>query len=193
MKTNKKFNNIFQIRWKEPLGLEESPYLYRWTLIIFGFTIRLHHWLRSDDNRHFHDHATNLVSIVLKGHYWNVKPVKEDSTPYIGDTPMGKHMALDLKKGCTHHFRNEEFCYVEGMFNSWKSFLKPQDSIWYSKATDRHWLCIPKGGAWTILLCGRPYHKWGFWVTNQKTFKLVKWRPLRYFHKYGIIQTKDYQ
>ena len=46
---------------------------------------------------------------------------------------------------------------------------------------------IPKEGAWTILLCGKPYHKWGFYVNDHK------WRPLRYFHKFGIIQDENYQ
>ena len=54
-----------QLRWKEPMGKPECPYLYRWTLILFGYTIRLHHWLRSDDNRHFHDHACDLISIII--------------------------------------------------------------------------------------------------------------------------------
>ena len=48
-------------------------------------------------------------------------------------------------------------------------------------------------GAWTILLCGRPYHKWGFYVKNNETGKYVKWRPLRYFSKFGIIQDENYQ
>ena len=42
-------------------------------------------------------------------------------------------------------------------------------------------------GAWTILLCSRPYHKWGFYVNNHK------WRPLRYFSKFGVIQDEKYQ
>ena len=191
MKEFKRFKKWFQFRWKEPLGLAESPYLYRWTLIIFGFSIRLHHWIRSDDNRYFHDHSCDLISIVLKGYYWNVKPAKPDSTPTIDDVGE-KHMASDLNK-CNQYFRNEEYYYVEGMFNSRKNLLSLRNSIWYSKATDRHWLCIPKEGAWTILLCGRPYHKWGFWVTNGKTGNLSKWRPLRYFNKFGIIQTENYQ
>lgn len=64
---------------------------------------------------------------------------------------------------------------------------------WKAKATDKHWLKIPKEGAWTLLLQGRPYHKWGFYVKNAKTGKYVKWRPKRYFSKFGIIQTSDYQ
>ena len=133
----------FQLRWKEKLGYAHSPYLYRWTLIIFNYSIRLHHWIRSDDRRYFHDHSCDLMSIVIKGSYINV-------------TPDG-------------------------------SFPVKAISVWKAKAKQQHYLDIPKEGAWTILLCGRPYHKWGFYVNGHK------WRPLRYFHKFGIIQTKDYQ
>ena len=139
----KKFGKIFQIRWKEALGNPECPYLYRWTFILFGFSIRLHHWIKSDDRRYFHDHSCNFISIVLKGKYQNVTP--------------------------------------EGTFDV-KAI-----AIWKSNALKRHYLDIPKEGAWTLLFCGRPYRQWGFWVNNHK------WRPWRYFHKYGVIQNENYQ
>lgn len=160
MKPYRKFSKYFQFRWKEPMGLKNDPYLYRWTLILFGYTIRLHHWLRSDDNRYFHDHSCDLISIILKGHYYNVTPASEND--------------LDTRNGIRHYAR------------AWKP--------WRAKATDKHYLEIPEGGAWTLLLQGRPYHKWGFYVNNnpKKPDYYHKWRPLRYFHKFGIIQTKDY-
>lgn len=139
----KQFGKLFQLRWKEALGNQECPYLYRWTIILFGYSIRLHHWLKSDDRRYFHDHACDLISIIIKGSYKNV-------------TPEGEFLA-----------------------QAWK----PRRM----NALDRHYLDIPKEGAWTILLCGRPYNKWGFYVNGHK------WRPLRYFSKFGIAQTPDYQ
>jgi hypothetical protein len=135
MKPYRKFKP-FQVRWKEAMGRPECPYLYRWTILFFNFSIRLHHWIRSDDKRFFHDHPYDFISIVLKGSYTNV-------------TPEGR---FKVKAG----------------------------SIWASKAMKRHYLDVPKSGAWTLLLCGRPYRKWGFWVNNHL------WRPLRYFHKFGI-------
>lgn len=126
----------FQLRWREPMGKSECPYLYRWTLILFGFSIRLHHWIRSDDKRYFHDHLFDFISFILKGTYTNV-------------TPEGRY---EVKAG----------------------------SCWYGKGNKKHYLDIPEGGAWTLLLCSRPYRKWGFWVNNHL------WRPLRYFHKFGI-------
>lgn len=142
MKPYRKFK-LFQLRWKESLGRPECPYLYRWTLLLFGFSIRLHHWLKSDDNRYFHDHSCNLISIILRGHYWNV-------------TPQGEHLS--------------------------RSF-RPR----YMNALQQHYLSVPSVGAWTLLLFGRPYHKWGFYVNGHRM------RPLRYFHRYGIIQDENYQ
>ena len=127
---------LFQIRWKEAFGKKECPYLYRWTIIIFGFSLRIHHWIRSDDKRFFHDHACDFISIILKGHYTNVT--------------------------------------ADG------SFPVKAGSMWLSKATKRHYLDIPKGGAWTLLLSGRPYHKWGFWITDTEMM-----RPWRYYKYYG--------
>lgn len=148
MKPYRKFGKLFQIRWKEKLGLPESPYLYRWTLVLFGYTIRLHHWIKSDDRRFFHDHSCDIISMIIKGYYYNVMPGDADNI-------------------------------VKYRVSAWR----PR----HMKATEKHYLNIPKGGAWTIILCGNPYKKWGFFVNGHM------WRPLRYFHKYGIIQTPDYQ
>ena len=167
--SNTKQFKRFQIRWAEKLGYVDNPYLIRWTFIFFGYSIRIHHWIKSDDNRFFHDHSADLLSIVLKGKYWNVKPYDNRYPP--------------IYKGVS----NSRWCYVEGIFNSWHNFFHMKDSIWFSKAEDRHYLKIPKGGAWTLMFEGKPRHKWGFYVNGHK------WRPLRYFHKYGIRQTADYQ
>lgn len=173
---NHPFGELFQIRWREPLGLSECPYLYRWTLILFHRSIRLHHWLRSDDRRFFHDHSANLVSVVLKGHYYNVNPI----IPNMPPNEMVKDEDGEMTDNTVVH-------YVEGIFNSWRNFFNMNNSIWYSKATTQHFLDIPKGGAWTLLFEGKAYHKWGFYVNNHK------WRPLRYFNKFGVIQKADYQ
>ena len=133
----------------ERIGLPECPYVERWTLILFDYSIRIHHWIRSDDDRHYHDHACDFVSIVLRGSYTNCTP--------DGDFPV--------RAG----------------------------SVWKSTATKRHYLRVPRGGAWTLLLCGRPYHKWGFYVPRKTDGVIRKVRPLDYFHKYGVRQTADYQ
>lgn len=124
----------FQIRWREVLCHNKKPYLYRWTFLFFGYSVRIHHWVGNDVGPHFHDHASNFISFLLWGSYTN-------------KTPNGDR-------------------HIRAPF------------MWRSKATDKHRLEIGSKGAWTLLLCGRPYHKWGFYVNNHK------WRPLRYFHKF---------
>ena len=178
----------FQIRWAEKLGYPDNPYLVRWSFFFFGYSIRIHHWIKSDDDRFFHDHSANLVSIVLKGHYWNVKPI--DITKNPGDISVNNSGRTVIIDDCGTFFQepyNTNHHYVEGIFNSFSTFLNMRKSIWYSKAEDLHYLRIPKCGAWTLMFEGRPKQKWGFIVNGHK------WRPLRYFHKYGIKQTEDYQ
>lgn len=185
--TNTKPFKLFQIRWAEKLGFPDDPYLVRWTFILFGYSMRIHHWIKSDDDRYFHDHSADLLSIVLKGKYWNVKPI--DPTKNPGDH-VSEHTEYtdidDVTVGITS-VKNVKPCYVEGIFNSWHNFFHMGKSIWFSKAEDLHYLRIPKGGAWTLMFEGRPRIKWGFIVNGHK------WRPLRYFHKFGIRQDKDYQ
>lgn len=176
----------FQIRWAEKIGNQDCPYLVRWTFIMFGFSMRIHHWIKSDDDRFFHDHSADLLSIVLYGRYWNVKPWENDKNPTDKiDLTKYKYEEGSIAGGC--HEENKKFCYVEGIFNSFKNFIHMNRSIWFSKAEDRHYLSIPKEGAWTLMFEGRPRHKWGFYVNGKK------WRPMRYFSKFGIRQTKDYQ
>jgi hypothetical protein len=186
--TNTKQFKKFQIRWREKLGYEEEPYLIRWTFIIFGFSIRIHHWIKSDDRRFYHDHSADLLSIVLKGQYDNVVPVYPNLDPSVDVNeiyyPEERYPRRIFKFA---KWKNERRHHVEGIFNSWRNFVNMRDSIWFSKAEQQHYLDIPKGGAWTLMFEGRPRHKWGFYVNGHK------WRPLRYFHKYGIIQTSDYQ
>lgn len=177
--TNTKPFKLFQIRWAEKLGIPENPYLIRWTFIFFGYSMRIHHWIKSDDNRYFHDHSADLVSIVLKGRYWNVKPYDDNKNPT--DT-------IDIwYDGIKREIMNQKVYYVEGIFNSWHNFFNMQNSIWFSNAEDLHYLQIPREGAWTLMFEGRPKQKWGFIVNGHK------WRPLRYFHKFGIRQTAYYQ
>lgn len=76
--SGRKTKNI-QLIWNESLGLPECPYAYRWVFIFFGFSIRLHHFLRSDDKRYFHNHPWWFFTFVLKGGYTDVSPAGRDT------------------------------------------------------------------------------------------------------------------
>jgi len=65
-----------------------NDYMERWWLIPynrFGFAVRLHHILRSDDDRAFHDHPWPYLTIILRGGYTEVKPMFDRSGLYLGE------------------------------------------------------------------------------------------------------------
>jgi hypothetical protein len=63
------------------MGLAECPYATRWILNFGLFTIRLHHWVKSDDLRYPHNHPWWFITLVLKGHYLDVT----NDGPYGGE------------------------------------------------------------------------------------------------------------
>lgn len=68
----------FTIKWGQRLGRSECPYMRRWALVLGLFSIRVHHWYRSDDDRAFHDHPWWFITLVLKGGYTDVSPAGRD-------------------------------------------------------------------------------------------------------------------
>lgn len=50
----------------------------RWVLNFGLFSIRLHHWFRSDDKRAPHDHPWGFVTLVLKGEYTDHAYISHD-------------------------------------------------------------------------------------------------------------------
>ena len=56
-----------------------SPYMARYWLIPynrFGIAARVHHILRSDEDRHLHDHPSWSISIILRGWYYEHMPCR---------------------------------------------------------------------------------------------------------------------
>ncbi len=67
-----------QVRWAEKLR-PACPYMKRWVLDLGLFSLRVHHWYSSDDDRHFHDHPWPFATLVLKGGYTDVSPAGSDA------------------------------------------------------------------------------------------------------------------
>lgn len=64
-------------------------YMERYWLISYSRFLpsaRIHHILRSDSGRAFHDHPWPYLTIILRGGYHEVKPVYDKSGLYIGDS-----------------------------------------------------------------------------------------------------------
>jgi hypothetical protein len=58
--------------------LPDCPYVIRWRLELFGYSVRVHHWLSNDDPRAFHDHPWWFLTFVVKGGYKDVSPEGKD-------------------------------------------------------------------------------------------------------------------
>jgi len=60
------------------IGPHDAPYLRRWWVIPRNrwFNIYLHQILQNDDDRALHDHPWVNCSIILKGRYLEVTPVR---------------------------------------------------------------------------------------------------------------------
>ncbi len=87
----------------EELGQPECPYIRRWVLDFYLFSIRLHHWLSSDDQRNFHDHPWWYITIILWGGYTDRSPQGEDKMG-VGSIRFRRakhqHTVLVNKGGC---------------------------------------------------------------------------------------------
>lgn len=51
-----------------------TDYMRRWTVKTPWGMLRLHHILRSDHDRHYHDHPMSFVSLILAGGYIEHRP-----------------------------------------------------------------------------------------------------------------------
>lgn len=63
-------------------------YMERFWLLPYGrlgIAARVHHILRSDDDRAFHDHPWTYLTIILKGGYVEVTPIFDGSGIYRGE------------------------------------------------------------------------------------------------------------
>lgn len=68
----------FVLKLREPLGLPECPYVVRWRFETPLGSIRVHHWLASDDPRAKHDHPWWFATFVFKGGYTDASPDGDD-------------------------------------------------------------------------------------------------------------------
>jgi len=66
--------NKFDVEWGRGLGDPLRPYVRRWVLQTPWFSVRVHHWIGSDDLRNPHDHPWWFLTLVLQGGYEDVGP-----------------------------------------------------------------------------------------------------------------------
>ena len=112
------------IVWREPLGVPEDPYLIRWMIECRALgSLRLHHWLGSDDHRAPHDHSWSFVTLVLKGRYFDATAEWDD------DGQLERWRESELRAGCIRLRRADHRHYVR---------VAPGESCWSLLATGPH-------------------------------------------------------
>lgn len=101
-KTGSTAGRIIYSRWKWKFEVEwisdliSADYMRRWQLRVPQGALRLHHILRGDDDRDYHDHPMDFTSLVLSGGYIEHSPDKEPRKFLPGD--VNRKRAEDLHR-----------------------------------------------------------------------------------------------
>jgi hypothetical protein len=114
------------------------------------FAGRVHHLLRSDDDRHAHCHPWPYITIILRGGYY-------EEREYLVETPE------DLRQWSRLASRVDGHCLRVGKVEKWHG----PGSVLFRRSTDRHRLRLPErikaaGGTWTLFITGPKRKSWFF-------------------------------
>lgn len=150
------FHRKFSIGWREELACRSGVYLRRWRIEAPLFSIRLHHWLHSDDTRSFHDHPWGFYTIILKGKYHDCSPADPNKIPFMKTNWDGSTYPYPI--------------VME---------LMTPGKVRYRPAHHKHYVLVEPPGCWTILITGPKIRRWGFWVKEKFVVSY------RYFYRYG--------
>lgn len=147
----------------------DKPYVERWMVELKDVgSVRLHHWLCSDDQRAFHDHPWWFCTLVLKGDYYDRSPATTLACLKCGRTDLTwnhlcpEHGWIDLVE--------KEVDVVDHL---------TAGSVRRREARHRHTVIPGPRGAWTLLVTGPEIRQWGFWVKGK--FR----KRNRYFYDHG--------
>jgi hypothetical protein len=157
-----------------PPNEPDCPYLERWIVGVgipghnSWFSVRLHHFFRSDED-HLHDHPTGFLTLCLAGSYedWVECPTcnGKGSFPFHAQNPLDR--GDEYNRRC-------DTCRWKGQVLGTR--MTP-GTLRYRHALHRH--RVVTDGCWTLVLFGPRKRDWGFVVDG-------KWmRQRAYFRKFG--------
>lgn len=131
--------------------------LYR--LLTRFIAIRAHVTMRSDSDRHLHDHPWWSVSIVVSGGYWEV------CRPTIRAYKKPDHYRT-LLANISHYLPTPEICEHAESFGI---FWRRPGAVVFRRASDAHRLILPFGlHAHSLFVMGRKTNAWGFYTERGK-------------------------
>jgi hypothetical protein len=107
--------------------------------------IRVHEILRSDLDRHMHDHPWWNISVLLRGTYIEYTPLRGQHFDIGGYRRAPQAGDITEHTTCT---------------------VRCPGNIVFRKPTNRHKLVLPNGSVWSLFICGPWEQDWGFFVPN---------------------------
>lgn len=137
-------DNLIEQAKKNPYFHLEG-YMERYWLYPFdennSINIRIHHILRSDEDRHLHDHPWPSTSVILKGGYWEILPEDQSQDPTLdaerrkriwrspGDVvtrKAGDRHAIELPEGQTSWSM-----FIMGKYEQQWGFYLPEGKMYW--------------------------------------------------------------
>ena len=114
------------------IGGEDDPYMKRWFILKTPiFSIYLHHFLRSDDDRALHDHPADSISLILEGRYREWIQVKDENGVVRSHTYRVRRPLLPI-------FRRAEVMHRVQLFNDGEREL-PVWTLFFFMRRRRDW------------------------------------------------------
>lgn len=115
---------------------------YYLTPCVFGLRLCIHHFLRSDNDRHYHDHPWSYISLIFKGGYWE---------HYPGHIEGNRHLEFD------------KFTW----YSKWAIIQRPKEwKHWVQLARLKGLTKEYNLECWTLVLFYGARRDWGFWTEN---------------------------
>lgn len=105
---------------------------------------RVHHILRSDNDRAFHDHPWPYVSVILRGGYTEVRPLYDKSGLYLGTTSRwyGAGSVIARRAKSWHRLELAPGCTTWTLFitgpkrQSWGFMPDPETKVYWRRYLD---------------------------------------------------------
>lgn len=149
-----------------------DAYLVRYRLIPWGpVRLYLHHVLRSDNDRHLHDHPFDFWSLILWGGYYEELGSVAADGVFARDPPRWRGPGTLLRRRAKQPHR----------------LILPQRTVLCVEDYDgvmQHVTSVQRPRpAWTLVLRGPKRREWGFYIDDLVP---VRWLP---WHRYSAYLT----
>lgn len=175
------------ITWGQWLGGDDCPYMHRWIVNLGFCSIRLHHWVGSDDPRALHDHPWPFVTFVFWGGYTDIS-AQFPELVNLADVLLESIKVDGLDSAANERVAPSPYTsLVKSTIEAKRETLLTRDyvrapAVRFRPARHAHTVQVDPGGAWTLIITSRHMRDWGFWVDGQ-------WKRMRkYFREHGHHQ-----